>query len=388
MTSSTVCAGRGSGRLALLAERRLREAVRSNLEDWARVALASNGHGPAAHHRLMMSELERVARGEDDRLMLLLPPGSAKSTYASVLFPAWWLARHPSSSVIATSHTAALARHFGRGVRGLLEEHGARLGVSLSRDLRGADRFATQAGGQYFSTGVRGAVTGRRADLVLVDDPVRSHAEADSAAARDRLWCWFRSDLVTRLRPGGRIVLVMTRWHPDDLAGRLLEADESWRVVRLPALAEAGDVLGRAEGAALWPDWEDEAALARKRRMLGERAFAALFQQAPTRAEGRLFRPGRMAVLDHVAEAAGSQVVRAWDLAATAAEGRDPDWTVGVKLMRDAEGRFVVLDVVRLRGGPAQVEAAIRSTAMADGAGVTIGLPQDPDRPGERRSRI
>ena len=267
MTSSSASVEKNRWRAALLAEQQLRCAVRLGLEEWTRMALTPSGHGPAAHHRLMLAELERVTQGDVDRLMLLLPPGSAKSTYASVLFPAWWLAQHPRSSVIATSHTAALARHFGRGVRGLLEEHGTRLGVSLSRDLRSMDRFATQAGGQYFATGVRGAVTGRRADLVLVDDPVRSQAEADSLAARDRLWSWFRSDLVTRLRPGGRIVLVMTRWHPDDLAGRLLDGDEPWRVVRLPALAEASDALGRAEGAALWPEWEDEAALARKRRM-------------------------------------------------------------------------------------------------------------------------
>ncbi len=371
---------------AVLAERRLRRALRASLAAWVRAALVGTGHEPAEHHRLLIAELEGVAEGTTDRLMLLLPPGSAKSTYASLLFPAWWFARHPRSSVIAASHTGALARHFGAGVRTLLEEHGVRLAASLSRGARASGRFSTVAGGHYFAVGARGAVTGRRADLLLIDDPICSQAEADSAAARERLWSWFRSDLVTRLRPGGRIVLVMTRWHPDDLAGRLLEAGEAWRVVRLPALAEARDPLGRAEGEALWPAWEDREALLRKRRMLGERAFAALFQQAPVREQGRLFSPGRMPILEQLPDGLGCRVVRAWDLASGGDEASDPDWTVGVKLLRDTEGRFVVLDVIRLRGAPARVEAAIRGAAVADGVGVPVGLPQDPGQAG--RSQV
>ncbi|HTR17121.1 MAG TPA: phage terminase large subunit [Acetobacteraceae bacterium] len=363
-----------------LTERRTRRTIRTSFEAWALHALAPVGQAPAAHHRLIIGELERVAAGTTDRLMLLLPPGSAKSTYASVLFPAWWFARQPGSAVIAAAHTASLARHFGRGVRGLLDEHGVRLGVSLARDSRAAHRFSLASGGSYFAAGVRGPVTGRRADLVLIDDPVKSQAEADSRAARERLFGWYRSELVTRLKPGGRIVLVMTRWHPDDLAGRLLESGDDWRVVRLPALAEADDPLGRAAGAALWPEWEDTAALARKRVALGERAFAALFQQSPRRVEGRLFEPRH---LGEVEAAPGGVAVRAWDLAATASlGGTDPDWTVGVKLVRDEAGRFVVTDVRRLRGGPAEVEAAIRDAARMDGTAVAIGLPQDPGQAG------
>ena len=115
--------------------------------------------------------------------MLLLPPGSAKSTYASLVFPPWFLARYPSASVIATSHTGELARGFGRGVRGLIGEHGARLGLRMDPSSRAAGRFGLRSGGSYFATGVRGPVTGLRADLLIVDDPVKSQREADSAAA-------------------------------------------------------------------------------------------------------------------------------------------------------------------------------------------------------------
>jgi predicted phage terminase large subunit-like protein len=327
-----------------------------------------------------MRELNALAAGDTDRLILLLPPGSAKSTYASLLFPPWWFARHPGSSILATSHTASLAHHFGRGVRALIEQHATRLGYALDRTSRAAHSFATTTGAEYFATGVRGPITGRRADLILIDDPVKSQAEADSPGGRDHLWSWFRSDLITRLKPGGRILLIMTRWHPDDLGGRILESGDQWRSLRLPALAELEDPLGRAPGDALWPEWENADALARKRAIIGERAFASLFQQAPRVASGRLFLPGRIPLVD---DPVTSTAVRAWDLAATVpSPGRDPDYTVGLKLARTESGQFIVLDVIRFRGGPHEVEDAIVHTAAADGAAVAIGLPQDPGQAG------
>jgi len=364
---------------AVAAERALRTGVRNDLAAWAGLALAPQGQMPARHHRLMIRELEAVAGGGCDRLMLLLPPGSAKSTYASLLFPAWFLARRPGAHVIAASHTAGLAQAFGRGVRGLLLEHRARLGVGIDPRSRAAHRFGITGGGTYYATGVRGPVTGRRADLAVIDDPVKGHAEADSRVHRDALWDWYRSDLLTRLKPGGRVVLVMTRWHPDDLGGRLLAGTEGWRVVRLPALAEAGDLLGRAPGEALWPEWEDAAALERKRLAMGDRAWAALFQQSPRLPGGRLFQVGRVAVTDVVLPGAA---VRAWDLAASVGG----DWTAGVRLARSAEGLFQVQDVVRLKGGPEEVVQAIRAAAERDGPGVVVGLPQDPGQAG--RSQV
>ena len=367
----------------LRTERKLRRSIRADLAAWATLALAPRGHLPAAHHRLIIHELESLAAARHDRLMLLLPPGSAKSTYASLVFPPWWLARHPQSSVIATSHTASLASHFGRGVRGLVETHASRLGYALDPASHAAHRFATSTGGQYYATGVRGPITGRRADLILVDDPVKSQAEADSPAARDALWNWFRSDLSTRLKPGGRIVLVMTRWHPDDLGGRIADGPDPWRILRLPALAEPGDPLGRKPGAPLWPEWEDAAALDRKRALVGERTFAALFQQDPRPRLGRLFHPAKILIQD---DQPTTGAVRAWDLAASAeTRGRDPDFTVGLKLARDWAGGYVVLDIVRLRGGPHEVVQAIAATAAADGAAVPIGLPQDPGQAGRHQ---
>jgi len=364
---------------AALAERRLRETIRDSLSGWARFALQPLGQAPARHHLLIMDALERVSRGDTQRLMLLLPPGSAKSTYASRLFPAWWLSRHPESAIIAASHTAALAEHFGRSVRGLIEEHSVRLGVRLRGDVRSAGRFTTERGGEYFGVGVHGAVTGRRADLALIDDPIRSFADSESFSAREHIWDWFRSELITRLKPGGRVVLVMTRWHCDDLAGRLIERG-GWTVVRLPALAELHDSLGREQGEALWPQWEDTAALADKRNLLGERHFNALFQQAPMRDGGQMFDARLLRIVDTVPD---GLTVRGWDLAGTADTVNDPDWTVGVKLVRDERGGVFVDDVVRFRSVPGEVAERIRKVAMADGTAVRIGLPQDPGQAGK-----
>ncbi len=360
------------------------QGVARTLNEWAEHALDPLGQKPAAHHRLLLAELEALSRGEADRLMVLMPPGSAKSTYASVVFPAWWFTRHPASNVIAASHTADLAEHFGRRVRNLIAEHAADLGYGLASDNRAAARWQTTGRGTYFAAGVRGPITGLRADLAIIDDPVKSHAEADSPIFRENMWNWFRADLATRLKPGGRIVLIMTRWHEDDLGGRLLAQNPAeWRLLRLPALAEENDPLGRPEGAPLWPDWESAAVLARKRETVGDRVWSALFQQTPRPPAGSLFRVNDIAVLDEVPASAG-RVVRAWDLAATSENGsNDPDWTVGLKLQRDLAGRFIVLDVVRLRGSFGAVQNAIARAAELDGKTVTIGLPEDPGAGGK-----
>lgn len=315
--------------------------------------------------------------------MILMPPGSAKSTYASVIFPAWWFSQHPRSSVISASHSLSLATHFSRRLRGLIEEKRHYLGFTVAKKQRAIDSWSTSDGGDYLAVGVRGAITGRRADLIIIDDPIRSQADAESPRQREHIWEWFKSDVTTRLKPHGRVVLIMTRWHPDDLGGQLLERSKAeWRVVRLPALAEPDDPIGRPPGSALWPEWEDREALLRKRELIGERAWSALFQQIPLPAGGRLFLVDRIAVVEPVT--AADNLVRAWDLAATNLNGRnDPDWTVGIKLRRDDTGRYLIVDVVRIRGTPHEVEALIVTTAQKDGAKVIVAIPEDPGQAGK-----
>ncbi len=365
----------------------LRTRLRGNLLEWANYVLEPLEQTPASHHKLLVDELEFLSRGVTDRLMIQMPPGSAKSTFASVLFPAWWFGQHPGSSIIAASHTASLAEHFGKRVRDLIAAQQPKLGYHLIKGDRAASHWRLSNGGEYYAAGTRGSIIGRRADLVIVDDPIGSQLQADRSVDRDRLWDWYRSDLTTRLKPNGRIVLIMTRWHEDDLAGRLAtQLDAGWRILRLPALAEEDDPLHRAIGEPLWPEWEDLPALLKKRALVGERTWSALYQQAPHPAEGGLFKVACLLPIDQSACVPGP-TVRAWDLAATiATSSSNPDWTAGVKLRIEQPGRYVVLDVIRLRGSPRQVEQAIMSTAKLDGQAVHIGLPEDPGQAGKAQS--
>lgn len=348
---------------------------------FARHALASVAQVPARHHELLIARLQAVAEGSCDRLMVQMPPGSAKSTYGSVLFPAYFLGLHRQSQIIATAHTASLADHFGRLARNMVIEHGDLLNLKLARESRAATRFATDAGGEYFAAGVRGPITGRRADLIIIDDPVKSWAEAESQIYRDGLYDWYRAELSARLKPGGRIVLIMTRWHEDDLAGRLLGAESAWTCLKLSALATAGDPLGRTEGAVLWPEFQDAAAISRRRLEVGERTFAAMYQQSPRPPHAALFKTDNIKV---IAQAPGFlRTIRAWDLAASLpGPGRNPDYTVGLKLGVTAEQHLVVVDVIRLQDSPARVEAKIQATAQSDGVATILALPQDPGQAG------
>jgi predicted phage terminase large subunit-like protein len=221
--------------------------------------------------------------------------------------------------------------------------------------------------------------------LIIIDDPIKSQADAESPRQRNHVWDWFKSDITTRLKPGGKVVLIMTRWHPDDLGGQLIaNAKSEWRIVRLPAIAEPDDPLGRCVGAPLWPEWEDFEALVRKRHLIGERAWSALFQQTPLPAGGQLFSVDHITAIQPPDASAPDVAVRGWDLAATGATGRnDPDWTVGVKVQQGANGRYIIVDVVRIRGTPHQVEELVVNTAHKDGSKVVVAIPEDPGQAGK-----
>src|SRR5574337_241666 len=274
-----------------------RRSIRGSLEAWCEYALAPLGQKPALHHKLIICELERIALGPThsigtDRLMIMMPPGSAKSEYASRLFPAWIFCNQPGLSYIGASHTADLAERFSWRVQNLVRENSEVLGFGLKTENRAL--WDTTNGCQYRAVGVGGAVTGFRCDIATIDDPIKGRAEADSLTYRDNVWDWYRAELLTRLKPHGRIVLILTKWHEDDLAGRILKAEpDRWRVLRLPALAEPGDLLGRAEGEALWPEWESREAILDKKRVIGSREFSSLFQQRPTAEEGSIIKRPR-----------------------------------------------------------------------------------------------
>jgi predicted phage terminase large subunit-like protein len=373
--------------LRLLLELKRRRACRRSLLTWCTTALEPYDQVPARHHRLLIDELECVAGGTTDRLAIFMPPGAAKSRYASILFPPWFLAQKPGLDVIAASYNAELAEDFSGAAIGICQEHATTLGYSLRGREPSRKLWRTSNRGSYRAAGAGGGITGRRADLIVIDDPIRGREDADSETLRGRVWDWYRAEVVTRLKPGGRVVLIQTRWHEADLAGQLLNEMKSggdhWRVLSLPAIAEDdNDPLGRRPGQALWPEYEDAAALERKRIAVGEREWASLYQQRPRPREGAMFKREKIVILD--VAPAGGQVVRYWDFASTKKQPRnDPDWTVGLKLQQASAGLFVVVDVVRLRGSPDEVLEALVNTAAQDGRAVRIGLPQDPGEAGK-----
>lgn len=248
-------------------------------------------YASAHHHRLIAEKLEAVERGDIDRLMIFMPPRHGKSELASVRFPAWYIGRNPSHQIICASYGHKLAAKFGRQVRNIIstaEYQRVFPGVMLSEDSQAKDMFNTPEGGAYLAVGVDGPVTGSGGHLVSIDDPVKSRKEAESETERDNAWDWYRGDLYTRLMPNARIVVTQTRWHEDDLSGRILENEGrveeggQWTVLELPAINDQGE--------ALWPEWYPVPVLERIRHAVGPRDFSALYQQKPQPDEGTFFK--------------------------------------------------------------------------------------------------
>lgn len=284
---------------------------------------------PAPHLELLNRSLLDVAAGKTRRLLVSMPPRHGKSELVSAAFPAWWLGKRPDDRVILASYEADFASSWGRRVRDLLDEHGPTLfGVKVRPDSSAVNRFDIDGRrGGMITAGVGGAITGRGAHLLIIDDPVKSAEDAQSEALSRRLWDWYRSTARTRLEPGGAVVVVMTRWHEADLAGRLLAEDdgEAWEVLNLPAVAESCDLMGRQPGEALWPERYTVADLEAARRALGSYLFAALYQGHPAPLDGNVFK-------------------RSWFRYWTPADtGYQLD--AGVLISRNACTRFVTVDL-------------------------------------------
>lgn len=278
---------------------------------------------PNWHHRLLADKLTELESGTDGRLMILMPPRHGKSEIASVRFPAWYLGRNPESRVIATSYSARLAENFGRKVRDIVADPKFRMafGIGLSGRSKAADRWETTSGGGYVAAGVGGSITGMGGDLLIIDDPFKNQEDADSKNYRDKVWDWYQSTLYTRIEKGGRIVVILTRWHEDDLAGRLLSRDgDEWDVVSFPAVAESDEEF-RNTGDALWAEKYDLEALGQIRSAVGSRVWNALYQQRPAPEDGAVFKKSWFRFYD--AEPAFDQMVQSWDMTFSGGDGSD-----------------------------------------------------------------
>lgn len=342
---------------------------------------ASRGRWQAAPHLLMLSDkLTRVAAGELKRLMVFMPPRSGKSQLISQYFPAWYLGHHPDNRIILSSYEADFAATWGWKARNVFEEYAPGIfGLDVRGDSSARNRWdiVDHVGGMN-TAGVGGAITGKGADLFIIDDPVKNAEDANSALKRDKAWDWYQSTAYTRLEPDAVMILIMTRWHPEDLGGLLLKemdaGGEQWDVLKFPAIAEENDLLGRKIGTPLWKERYPIEALTNIQNTVSAYWWAAMYQQSPYARTGRTFKRIDFKIVEGGAQ--GSQV-RFWDLAATEeTKGKDPDWTVGC-LMSEQNGVYWIKDIIHVRADAAEVEKIIAQAARIDGKETRIFMEQE-----------
>lgn len=263
-------------------------------------------------------------------------------------FPAWFLGRNPDKRVIEVSYSDSLARNFGDKCRRKIEEFGLEIfGVELDRRRTDKSDWGIEGHvGGMVAAGIGGSVTGKGADLLIIDDPIKNRLEANSETYRERVWSEWQSTLATRLHPGGRVVVVLTRWHEDDLAGRLIAAEPGrWKILNLPAIADEEDPLGREPGKALWPARYDEKALARVKVTVGSRDWEALYQGRPSPAEGEVWKRDWWQYYRQ-APAHFDEVIQSWDCAFK--DTNKSDYVVGQVWGRKGANKYL-LDQVRAR---------------------------------------
>lgn len=303
---------------------------------------------PGWHHRLLARELELVEKGETDRLMVMMPPRHGKSEVTSVRFPAWFMGRNPKLNVIACSYSADLAESFSRRVRDLTASklfRGVFGGKGLKRNVRSAARWELEEGGRYLAAGAGGSITGQGGHLIIIDDPVKNSEQASSAVYRDKLWEWYRSTLFTRLEKNGRIILVQTRWHEDDLAGRLLaEAPDEWKVLKLPAVAEEDGFFRRC-GEPLWTEKYGRDELGRIKQSVGSRVWNALYMQEPAPDSGTVLKRDWWRYYKTMPSDV-DYWFQSWDMSFKGSEGAD--YVVGQVWAVKGSGRYLA-DMVRDR---------------------------------------
>lgn len=365
-------------------------------------------------HALIAEHLEAFERGDLPRLIVSMPPQHGKTELVSRLLPAWMLGRRPDLRILAGSYSDSLASLVNMDVQRYIDSEayqqvfpatrlpapGQAFEARRRRERRRGSYFEVVGRrGFYRSAGVGVGISGVPADVGIIDDPIKNREEAESATYRDRVWSWFTSSFMVRLRKDSRLLVVMTRWHEDDFVGRLKESAErgglQWVELRLPALAEEEGRHPRdprAPGEALWPVMFPAETIAERQRTMTSYEFAGLYQQRPRNPGGSEFDRKLLAsrVLDEPVQAPGARRCRAWDCGGTEGAG---DWTAGVRVCRLPDGRYVIEDVVRHRVGPAKVDELIFTTAQADGRAVLVREEQEGGSSGKavivgRRQRL
>jgi len=305
------------------------------------------------HHKVMADAFNRIADGSLKRLIINMPPRHTKSEFASHLFPAWFLGKYPEKKVIQTAHTAELAVGFGRKVRNLVNseeyQHVFR-DVSLSSDSKAAGRWSTNKMGEYFAIGVGGAVTGKGADVLVIDDP---HSEQEAAlndpSIYDKTYEWYTSGPRQRLQPGGSICIVMTRWSKRDLTGQIIKSSierggtDEWEVIELPAILPSGSPL--------WPGFWPMDQLEALKAELPVGKWSAQYQQDPTSEEGAIVKREWWKPWEKGSPPQCEFIIQSWDTAFLAKETADYSacTTWGVFYDQDGNSNIILLDALQER---------------------------------------
>ena len=359
----------------VLMEEALRELARRTMGDF--VLYVDDNYRMNWHHRLLCDYLDKLACKEIRRLMVFMPPRHGKSELVSRKFPAYLLGRNPDTSIISCSYSADLASRMNRDVQRLIDSEKYSLlfpeshlfgknirSTAKGSFLRNSDIFEiVNHRGTYRSSGVGGGITGMGGEYIIIDDPVKNREDADSATMREKVYDWYTSTLYTRLEKDGCILLTLTRWHEDDLAGKLLKAAQEgadqWTILELPAVCEYPpkpyDV--RQEGEALWKWKYDEEALEKMKVTVGSRDWAALYQQHPTPGEGGTFKREWWNYYKVLPDGL-YDFVQSWDC--TFKDAQSSDYVVGQVWARKGSSRYL-LDQVRGRMSFTETLRAIRS---------------------------
>lgn len=338
------------------------------------------------HIALLSRAVRDAVLGIEPRVIVSMPPRHGKSQTTSKWSPVWFLDRFPDRMVGLASYEANFAAKWGREARDTLNAHRGCLNARIRRDTSAANEWMTTEGGGMKTAGVGGPFTGYGYHLLIVDDAIKNSQEAASETTRETSWEWWQSTAYTRLEPGGAAVVVMTRWHLDDLVGRIKKqmADdpeaERWREIRLPAIAEDNDPIGRKPGQALWPARYPLEALLRIKRAVGSYVWGSLYQQDPRTRDGGMFNENWFDIVPKSTSLDIVKEVRSWDLAATppSAENPDPDYLCGVKMAQLANGKFLIRSRTKNRGTPDQVEKTVKADALLDGVNCQIGIEIEP----------
>lgn len=312
----------------------------------------------AHHHELILAATQRCIERHSGRTMLFLPPGSAKSTYATVVGPTWAMGVKPGFKVIGVSYGSDLARKFGRRMRSIVKQPAFQslFDTNLSAESSAADEWALANQSEYMGGGILSGITGNRADFIPIDDPIKGRQEADSEVTRKRTHEAYQDDILTRLKPGGSVMITQTRWHEADLAGAILPENyngesgmiecrdgNTWEVICIPAKAERlDDPLGRAVGEYIWPEWFPADHWRTFERI--PRTWSALYQQRPAPDSGDYFKREWVHTADTLPPLNQMLVYGGSDYAVTSQGG---DYTVHVVVGVDSDGRMWLLDLWR-----------------------------------------